>query len=148
VTAEPSGAAGGTSPGGGATAGGGTSSAGGTSAGGGISSAAGDAPAPGGALEVPPEPVELRDSIRRAVLDGADWQERFGAGLGVGELLWERWGPVLARAGTERGAFEAAVRAYRRELWFWVLGERRWEQAVEGLAGRLLRRTAGAGTGR
>lgn len=92
------------------------------------------------ALEIPAEPAELRLSIRHDVLDGADWQGRFGDGLGVGEVLWARWAGALESAGMTRPVFEATVRAYRRELWFWVLGDRTWEQAVSGLAGRLLRR--------
>ncbi len=94
-------------------------------------------------LELPAEPAELGARIRREVLGGADWQERFGDGLGVGELLWRSWAPALEPAGMAWGDFGAHVRAYRRELWFWVLGERRWEQAAGGLAGRLLRRLAG-----
>jgi hypothetical protein len=95
-------------------------------------------PAP--ALEVPAEPAELRATIAREVLGGADWEERFGAGLGVGDALWTSWGRVLEASGMDRASFEAVVRAYRRELWFWVLGERLWEQAASGLAGRLVRR--------
>lgn len=91
-------------------------------------------------LELPPEPSALRQEIRRDVLDGQDWQQRFGDGLGVGELLWEGWGQPLEAAGVDRSTFESVVRAYRRELWFWVLGERTWAQAAAGLAGRLRRR--------
>ena len=94
-------------------------------------------------LELPPEPVELGAEIRVAVLDGADWRQRFGDGLGVGERLWESWAPVLEPAGMALQDFQAHVRAYRRELWFWVLGERPWQQAVSGLAGRLARRLPG-----
>jgi hypothetical protein len=93
-----------------------------------------------GALEVPAEPIELRSAIASEVLGGADWEERLGPGLGVGEVLWSSWGPVLEQAGLERGRFDALVRGYRRELWLWVLGERLWQQAVSGLAGRALRR--------
>ncbi len=91
-------------------------------------------------LEVPAEPVELRARIAGEVLGGADWEERFGPGLGVGEALWPQWAPALEAHGLERADFDAVVRAYRRELWFWALGERTWEQAASGLAGRLLRR--------
>lgn len=94
-------------------------------------------------LVIPPEPADLGAAIRTAVLGGADWQQAFGPGLGVGEALWEHWGPVLGPAGLDRQAFDSHVRAYRRELWFWVLGDRLWEQAVGGLAGRLIRRLPG-----
>ena len=91
-------------------------------------------------LEIPVEPVELRHTIRHEVLGGADWQGQFGDGLGVGEVLWAHWSSVLEPGGMSRAGFDGEVRAYRRELWFWVLGDRKWEQAIGGLAGRLLRR--------
>ena len=91
-------------------------------------------------LEIPAEPGGLRRTIRHEVLGGADWQETFGDSLGLGDVLWSCWSPVLEAGGMTRASFDSIVRAYRRELWFWVLGDRRWEQAIDGLAGRLLRR--------
>ena len=100
-----------------------------------------DAPgAPTPVLEVPAEPAELRAAIATEVLGGADWEERFGAGLGVGDVLWPEWGALLEASGMDRQRFDGVVRGYRRELWFWVLGERLWEQVATGLAGRLVRR--------
>lgn len=93
------------------------------------------------ALPVPAEPGELRQQLRVALLDGASWQERFGAELGVGEVLWSAWGEALSGGGMTRERFAEVVRDYRRELWFWVLGDRTWAQAAAGLAGRLVRRT-------
>jgi hypothetical protein len=95
---------------------------------------------PGVSLSVPAEPVELRATVRDAVLGGADWAATFGDDLGVGDYLWEQWGPVLGAAGLERASFTAVVSSYRRELWFWLLGDRIWAQTASGLAGRLLRR--------
>ena len=89
---------------------------------------------------MPDEPHELRAEIASEVLGGADWEERFGPGLGVGEALWAAWGAELEAAGMGQGQFGAVVRAYRRELWFWALGERTWHQTASGLAGRALRR--------
>ena len=91
-------------------------------------------------LEVPPEPLELRLAMHEAVVAGAHWDDAFGGGVAVGALLWDRWGSALEAAGLERAAFDEIVLGYRRELWFWFLGERTWLQAVEGLAGRLSRR--------
>ncbi|HAM01474.1 MAG TPA: hypothetical protein DCQ30_04510 [Acidimicrobiaceae bacterium] len=92
------------------------------------------------ALAVPPEPLELRDAMHKAVVAGEDWDGAFGGGLAVGALLWDGWGKALEAGGLDRGAFDAVVLGYRRELWFWFVGERTWRQAVEGLAGRVLRR--------
>ncbi len=96
------------------------------------------------ALPVPTEPVELRQRLRVALLDGAAWEERFGAELGVGDVFWSAWGEALTCAAVTRDDFAAVVRGYRREVWFWVLGDRTWDQAAAGLAGRLLRRTPSA----
>jgi len=92
------------------------------------------------ALDVPPEPLELRDTMHKAVAAGADWDAAFGDGLAVGALLWDRWGSALEATGLDRGGFDAIVVGYQRELWFWFVGERTWRQAVEGLAGRVHRR--------
>lgn len=97
-------------------------------------------PAPGPSLALPDEPAELRVQLRDTVLGGADWTESFGEDLGVGDFLWEQWGPVLEPAGMDRAAFASVVAGYRRELWYWLLGDRIWPQVATGLAGRLLRR--------
>ncbi len=97
-------------------------------------------------LTVPAEPVELRHLLRSALLAGEGWEARFGPELGVGEALWPVWGEALSAAGMTREQFTATVRGYRRELWFWVLGDRIWAQAASGLAGRLRRRVPSAPT--
>ena len=43
-------------------------------------------------------------------------------------------------AGLDRESFVEIVTAYRRELWFWLIGDRPWGHFVEGLAGRVGRR--------
>lgn len=91
-------------------------------------------------LEVPPEPAELRAELRQALLGGAEWTERFGADLGIGAYFWEQWGGVLEPAGMRRAVFTEVVAGYRRELWYWLLGDRIWTQTASGLAGRLVRR--------
>lgn len=97
-------------------------------------------PGPGPQLALPSEPLDLRARIRQDVLNGDGWLEAPGDDHGLGACLWQDWGPVLEAFGTGRHDFDAVVAGYRRELWFWVLGDRTWEQAVSGLAGRLLRR--------
>ncbi len=94
-------------------------------------------------LAVPHEPDVLRQEIRTAVLDGADWEGRFGPELGVGDALWLAWGSDLSAGGLTREQFGAVVRSCRRELWFWVLGDRLWAQVVTGMTGRLVRRVPG-----
>lgn len=89
-------------------------------------------------LHVPEEPPE-RERWRAAVLAGADPAVVVGEPGGVAEWLWRRW-QVLAQAGMGAEAFEAAVTAYRRELWLWLAGERTWGQCCSGLIGRVERR--------
>ena len=119
------------------------------------SSATGDAPvtsagsaagAPTGVpqLALPSEPSELRTRIRQQVLGGSGWLQSAGDDHGLGTWVWQHWGPILEPLGTGRTEFDAVVAGYRRELWFWVLGERTWEQAVGGLAGRMRRRLPSA----
>jgi hypothetical protein len=38
--------------------------------------------------------------------------------------------------------FLSVVRAYRREVWLWLIGERSWGQCCSGLIGRVGRRLA------
>jgi hypothetical protein len=95
-------------------------------------------------LEVPPEPGPLREELRQALLGGADWEGTYGPGLGVGGALWDAWGPELQARGMDGDTFAAVVRGWRRELWFWVLGDRSWQQAAGGLAGRVVRRLPGS----
>ncbi len=97
-----------------------------------------------GRLAVPEEPEELRDGLRQVLLDGGDWREGFSDDVCIGVWLWSRWQPVLEPAGCSREQFVDVVVATRRELWLWLLGDRRWEQYVTGLAGRVARRAPGA----
>jgi hypothetical protein len=94
----------------------------------------------GPVLEFPPEPEDLRSGLRDALLEGGDWHEGFSDDICIGVLLWSRWQPVLEPAGCTREDFVDIVVGYRRELWLWLLGDRRWEQYVTGLAGRVVRR--------
>ncbi len=91
-------------------------------------------------LEFPPEPEDLRVGLREALLAGGDWRVGFSDDICIGVWLWSRWQPVLEPAGCGREEFVEIVVANRRELWLWLLGDRRWEQYVTGLAGRVIRR--------
>jgi len=91
-------------------------------------------------LEIPAEPVELRDGLREALLNGGDWRAGFSDDICVGVWLWSIWQPTLEPSGCSREDFVDIVIANRRELWLWLLGDRRWEQYASGLAGRVIRR--------
>jgi hypothetical protein len=96
----------------------------------------------------PEEPVELRDALRDALLEGRDWRDGMEEGLCFGNWLWERWRPALEPAGLTWDQFADALVANRRELWLWLMGERQWTQFLEAQAGRIIRRLpAGSGPG-
>jgi hypothetical protein len=89
------------------------------------------------ALSIPAEPVGLREEVARDPARAEGW---FADGERLVAFFWEAWGEELDPSGlTEAGLLEI-VREYRRELWLWAMGERRWNQAAEGLAGRVRRR--------
>lgn len=92
------------------------------------------------ALDVPIEPVEVRNRLRTDLLDAMAWEEQRGIELALGEVLWAAWGEALASAGFTQEQFASVIVGYRRELWFWIMGERTWSQVASGLAGRLVRR--------
>jgi hypothetical protein len=97
-------------------------------------------------LEYPPEPQELREQLRDAALD--DEKSKGSAFEGCfGLWLWERWRPALEPAGLPREDFVETVAGYRREIWYWLLGDRSWDQLVTGLSGRVSRRALSGGGG-
>ncbi len=93
------------------------------------------------ALHVPEEPEQERLRWWGDVAEGRAWEDVLCAPGGLAEWLWQRW-RVLERAGLAHEDFVALVHAYRRELWFWLQGDRTWGQACAGLIGRLQRRAA------
>ncbi len=90
-------------------------------------------------LHVPDEPVGRREEWRAAVLNGQSLADVVGGREGIARWLWARWS-VPGSFGTCEETFAAVVVGYRRELWFWLLGDRMWTQCCAGLIGRLGRR--------
>lgn len=90
-------------------------------------------------LERPAEPVEMRLELRAGAL-GSPVDDRSTYPASFGAWIWERWRGELEPAGLSREDFMEIVAGYRRELWFWLLGDRGWEQVTSGLAGRVSRR--------
>jgi hypothetical protein len=84
------------------------------------------------------EPVELRDRMRALAAVAPDHvRSRLADEIAILAI-------ALLRAAGELGAdgvgVEVVCRSYQRELWLWLVGERRWDQCSSGLLGRLARR--------
>ena len=97
-------------------------------------------PTAGVRLDRPDEPVDMRVGLRDALLAGATADHNFADELCLALWLWERWRPTLEPIGMPREEFIDVIMGYRRELWLWLMEERRWEQFLDGLAGRVARR--------
>jgi hypothetical protein len=95
-------------------------------------------------LETAEEPEKLRIGLREELLAGGDWRKGFADDLCIGTWLWTRWQPMLEPAGCTEEQFVEILVSTRRELWLWLLGDRRWEQYLAGLAGRVVRRLPAA----
>jgi hypothetical protein len=84
------------------------------------------------------EPVELREEmLALAAVAPGQVRSRLAtevAAIAADHLALEGQSEELARS------LEAACKSHERELWLWLVGERRWQQCVEGLSGRLARR--------
>jgi hypothetical protein len=91
-------------------------------------------------LPVPDEPEALGRQVRDAVLDGGGLHEAVRGEGGIGPWLWDAWRAELEPAGIGSEAFFDVVEGYKREIWFWLLGDRRWASMIAGLSGRLARR--------
>lgn len=92
-------------------------------------------------LPIPNEPRSLR-VVMRTLLEQApdEGLPLVLAGDWIADPLWERWGETLARRRMSREQFGDIVGEYGNELRLWVVGERPWDQAIGGLAGRIGRR--------
>ena len=92
-------------------------------------------------FDAPPEPAGLRVSWRAGLLDGEPWAAAGGELLV--DHLWAAWSDHLEARRADRGFLADVVTGYRRELWLWMLGDRRWEPVIDALAGRVARRLVG-----
>ncbi len=90
-------------------------------------------------LHLPDEPLGRKEAWGAAVLEGADPARVVGDGDGVAAWLWARWS-ALAAHGMDAESFCEVVAGYRREVWFWIAGDRTWEHCCAGLIGRIARR--------
>jgi hypothetical protein len=92
-------------------------------------------------LPLPEEPHALH-TVMRTLLEQApdEGLPLVLAGEWIADPLWEHWGETLVRQGMDRVQFGEIVAGYANELRLWVVGERPWEQAAGGLAGRVSRR--------
>ncbi len=92
-------------------------------------------------LPIPDEPLAFKRVVRTLLEQAPDeGLPLVLAGEWIADPLWERWGESLERRGMDRARFGEIVAGYGNELRLWVVGERPWDQAAGGLAGRVARR--------
>ncbi len=91
-------------------------------------------------LELPEEPVDIKERLRDALLAGQKWRDGFSDEICIVLWLWGWWRPALEPCGMGREEFVDALVADRREVWLWLMGERQWFPFITGLAGRIARR--------
>ncbi len=98
-------------------------------------------PAGDAALEAPPEPLALKERVRRRVLERPDTLSDLAReGSWLADWLWSQWAPTLCAWGLTREALRDVVAGYHHELWLWLMGERPWAHVADALAGRAQRR--------
>src|SRR5271170_6732433 len=73
-------------------------------------------------LELPEEPVDIKDGLLGELLAGRNWREGFSDEICIGLWLWRLWQPALEPEGLDREAFVDVIVANRRELWLWLVG--------------------------
>jgi hypothetical protein len=95
-------------------------------------------------LELPEEPVDMREGLLAELLDGRNWRDGFSDEICIGLWLWRLWQPALEPCGMGREEFVDVMVADHRELWLWLLGERQWFPYITALAGRVVRRLPAA----
>jgi hypothetical protein len=92
-------------------------------------------------LALPGEPADLRAETRALLENRPEEGSRVvGDAAFVADPLWDEWGKDLEDAGMSHERFLEIARGYSDELRLWVVGERRWDHCVAGLAGRVRRR--------
>lgn len=88
----------------------------------------------------------MKAQWRHAVIEGGSAiDDVVMAPDGLARWFWLRWRAV-DRFGLDETAFRSVIMGYRRELWFWLAGERTWSQCVSGLLGRIDRRVRALST--
>ena len=98
-------------------------------------------------LRVGPEPLALRLQLRLLIGESSAGAAEEVA-LALTARQWRRWRSELVPLGASAASFRKLGLGYRREIWLWAIGDRPWEQMMEGLVGRCLREFASDATDR
>jgi hypothetical protein len=90
-------------------------------------------------LEILQEPVELLAELKLVARDRPA-AARACAPAVLAVYATTSWGTKLDELGIPAAAVTQSFETFRREIWLWVNGDRRWGQVAEHLARRVLRR--------
>ena len=94
-------------------------------------------------LVLPVEPLRLKCRLRRLLGEEPE-RARTQIPRSLARSLARSWRDPLASRGCRPADLSALLLAYGREEWLWVIGDRTWQQTVEGLRGRIVRRFPGS----
>jgi len=94
-----------------------------------------------GELGLLDEPVELLGELRDVASDQPATARATAPSLLALRAI-DAWEDQLDGLGVPASLVTQAFESCRREIWFWVDGDRRWEQLAAHLAQRVLRRAA------
>jgi hypothetical protein len=92
-----------------------------------------------GRLGLLEEPRELLVELRRLAA-GEPAAVRAAAPRRLAEYAAESWSSELSTLGVPDAVVVHSFETFRREIWLWVQGDRRWGQLAEHLGARVMRR--------
>ncbi|RLG60387.1 hypothetical protein DRN86_02650 [Candidatus Geothermarchaeota archaeon] len=91
-------------------------------------------------LEIPPEPVSVKESIRRGLDVHRELEiMNLKQGTWIASPLWSDmgWGRVLKREGLSWQSFMSIIRDHFPYFLDWVLGRMDWDEVMSRLVQRL-----------
>jgi hypothetical protein len=92
-----------------------------------------------GRLGLLEEPLEMLAELRRLAA-GEPAAARAAAPRRLAAYAGEAWASELAALGVPDAVVTNSFETFRREIWLWIEGDRRWDQLAGHLGARVMRR--------
>ena len=93
------------------------------------------------ALKTVEEPVDVLSELRAILATEPAAARSAAPGLLAGYAV-DVWSDQLAALGVPPAVVTHAFETFRREIWLWLEGDRRWDQLAGHLGARVLRRAS------